>query len=185
MLLAHVLTRLRPASLANEFVPLSRPVFLNRNGGASVVVSVHPRRRVHVSTNTNGGASVWTCPRGVPWRRGVSCGASVVPSRCPVLNKGKRRKQERRRVPWRVAFTLYRTIATTFPVARCVPYPQQERRRRCVLNRNNGNNGGGEINQQQRRFPWRVVSRPWRCPVYGSTGQRRRAWRVVAFESVL
>ena len=144
-----------PAGLPlKRFVPLSRPVFLNRNGGASVVRVRCPRRRVHVSTNTNGGASVWTFPRGVSWRRGVSCGASVVPSRCPVLNKGKRRKQERRRVPWRVAFTLSEIhcngvsrgalcpVSSTGTAAALCPQQEQRQQRR---RRNDTNNNGVSV----------------------------------------
>ena len=96
-----------PAGLPqNRFGPLSRPVVLKRYGGASVVRVRCPRRRVHVSTNTNGGASVWTCSA---WRS-VAAWRSVWRVRCPVPvsrpQQRKTAKQERRRVPWRVAFTL-------------------------------------------------------------------------------
>lgn len=93
MLLAHVLTRLRPASPKIGSSRCRVPLSSKGTAARPLCVSV-----VH------GGAS--TCPRiptaarpcgrvpsGVPWRRGVPCGASVVPFPCPVLNKGKRRNR--------------------------------------------------------------------------------------------
>lgn len=85
MLLAHVLARLRPASPKIG----SRPVVLKRYGGASFVRVRCPRRRVHVSTNTNGGASVLTCRA---WRS-VAAWRVVWRVRCPVpLSRPQQRK---------------------------------------------------------------------------------------------
>lgn len=169
-----------PAGLPrNGFVPFARPVFLNRNGGASFVRVLCPRRRVHVDNRNGGGVSfvdVSACRVPCPVAR---CSASRPRVRIRGafrIHKGQqeRRKQERRRVArirgaWR-SRDEYGVTAAAFRSVRGA-LPTTGTRGVVTHNRDNAQRRNDNDNQQQRYFRG-VISRPRTCPV--SLHQRRR-----------